>query len=141
MLPIVRFNRPALSDDFIRSTFLGDFFDNETRVSVPEVNIAENGDHFNIEVAAPGLNKDDFKINLDHNLLTISSVKEAQKEDKKSGFMRREFNYSSFKRSFSLPDTINAENISASYNNGILSIQIPKREEAKVKPAREILVA
>ena len=141
MLPIVKFNRPALSDDFLRSTFLGDFFENNGRVSVPEVNISENGDNFVIEVAAPGLNKDDFKINIDHNVLTVSSEKEAQNEDKKSGFMRREFNYSSFKRSFSLPDTINSENISATYNNGILSVQIPKREEAKVKPAREIAIA
>ncbi len=95
MIPIVRFNKPVLADDFLRSTFLGDFFDNEPRYSVPAVNIAENEDNFNIEVAAPGLNKDDFKINLDHDVLTISSEKEAQNE--KSDFKRREFNYRSFK--------------------------------------------
>jgi HSP20 family protein len=139
MIPIVRFNKPALADDFLRSTFFGDFFDNEPRYSVPAVNIAENEDNFNIEIAAPGLNKDDFKINLDHDVLTISSEKEAQNE--KSDFKRREFNYRSFKRSFSLPDIINSENISATYANGILSVQIPKREEAKVKPAREIAIA
>ena len=141
MLPIVRFNRPALADDFFRSNLLSELFDNQSRFSTPAVNIAENGDDFKIEVAAPGLDKDDFKINLDHNVLTISAEKETENEENKSDFNRREFNYSSFKRSFTLPDSINAEKILATHKNGILSIQIPKREEAKVKPAREITIA
>ncbi len=141
MLPIVRFNRPALADDFFRSSLLSDLFDNQTHFSTPAVNIAENGDDFKIEVAAPGLDKDDFKINLDHNVLTISSEKESENVENKPDFNRREFNYSSFKRSFSLPDSINTEKILATHKNGILSIQIPKREDSKVKPAREITIA
>jgi HSP20 family protein len=141
MIPIVRFNRPALADDFFRSALLGDIFNDEARFQSPAVNIAENDNDFNIEVAAPGFEKDDFKIHLDHNVLTISSEKETAPVENKPDFKRREFNYSSFKRSFSLPDVINSEKISAVYKNGILSIQIPKREEAKVKPAREIEIA
>ncbi len=141
MLPIIRFNRPALADDFFRNSLLNDLFDGETRYSAPAVNVAENDNNFAIEVAAPGLEKSDFKINLEHNVLTISSEKESANEEKERNFMRKEFNYNSFKRSFTLPDSINPDSISATHKNGILSIQIPKREEAKVKPAREISIA
>ena len=108
---------------------------NET---LPSVNIAENTDGFKIEFAAPGLTKEGFKINLDNNVLTVGSEKKEEKEELKENFTRREFNYSSFQRSFTLPDSANGEKISAEYENGILNIEIPKREEAKIKPVREI---
>ena len=106
--------------------------------SLPSVNIAENNDGFKIEFAAPGLTKEEFKINLDNNVLTVESEKKEEKEESKENFTRREFNYSSFQRSFTLPDSANGEKIKAEYQNGILNIEIPKREEAKVKPVREI---
>ena len=111
------------------------FKNNET---LPSVNIAENSDGFKIEFAAPGLTKEEFKINLDNNVLTVGSEKNEEKEGSNENFTRREFNYSSFQRSFTLPDSANGEKITAEYENGILNIQIPKREEAKVKPLREI---
>ena len=106
--------------------------------SLPSVNIAENNDGFKIEFAAPGLTKEEFKINLDNNVLTVESEKKEEKEESKENFTRREFNYSSFQRSFTLPDSANGEKIKAEYQNGILYIEIPKSEEAKVKPLREI---
>ena len=141
MFPIVRFNRPVVTDDFFRANLLDNLFNAETNLKGPAVNIVENGNDFRIDVAAPGLEKDDFKINLDHNVLTISSEKETRNEEDNVNFTRKEFNFSSFKRSFLLPDSINTEEILATHKNGILSIQIPKREEAKVKPAREITIA
>lgn len=111
------------------------FKNNET---LPSVNIAENNDGFKIEFAAPGLTKEEFKIGLDNNVLTVGSEKKEEKEESNENFTRREFNYSSFTRSFTLPDSANGEKITAEYQNGILNIEIPKREEAKVKPVREI---
>jgi HSP20 family protein len=141
MLPMLRFSRPALADDFFRTNFLSDLFDSDNGFNVPAVNIAEGKEDYRIEVAAPGLEKNDFKINLDHNVLTISSEKEHNKEEKNDNYTRKEFSYSSFKRSFTLPESVEGEKISASHKNGVLFITIPKREEAKVKPAREIAIA
>jgi HSP20 family protein len=107
--------------------------------NVPAVNVVEHGDGFRIEVAAPGLKKEDFKLNLNHNNLTIAAYQENKAEEKQNEkYTRREFNYSSFQRTFMLPNSVNADEIKASYNDGVLSIEIPKREEAKVKPPRQI---
>ncbi len=142
MLPMLRFARPALlANDFLRNNFFGDLLDSESSFSTPAVNIAEGADSYSIEVAAPGLAKNDFKINLDHNVLTISSSKEDKKEEKDGKYTRQEFSYSSFSRSFTLPESVEAEKISATHKDGILYINVPKREEAKVKPAREIAIA
>ncbi len=107
--------------------------------TMPAVNIKEGKDDFEVEVAAPGMKKDDFKIELDNNLLVISSEKEEKNEEKESGeFTRREFSYQSFRRSFTLPKTIEDKKIKASYKDGVLSIRLPKKEEAKEKPRRMI---
>ncbi len=106
--------------------------------TLPSVNIAESNESFKIEFAAPGLSKEEFKINLDNNVLTVGSEKKEEKEESNENFTRREFNYSSFQRSFTLPDSVNGEEITAEYQNGVLNIEIPKREEAKAKPVREI---
>jgi HSP20 family protein len=105
---------------------------------MPSVNIIEGKEDFRIEVAAPGLEKGDFKINLDNNVLTISSEKQDNREEKEERYMRREFSYTSFRRSFSLPQSVEGDKIAAAHNNGVLTISIPKREEAKVKPAKQI---
>ena len=142
MLPMLRFTRPALlANDFLRNNFFGDLLDNESNLNTPAVNIAEGTESYTIEVAAPGLAKNDFKINLDHNVLTISSSKENKKEEKNGNYTRQEFSYASFERSFTLPESTETEKISATCKDGVLYVSIPKKEEAKVKPAREIAIA
>lgn len=141
MLPILKKDRtffPSIVDEFFGRDFLPNLFEFQTGINMPSVNIVEGKNDFRIEVAAPGLQKDDFKINLDNNVLTISSEKEEKQEEKDERYMRREFSYTSFRRSFSLPQTVEADKISANHSNGVLSISIPKKEEAKVKPAKQI---
>jgi HSP20 family protein len=141
MLPILKKDRtffPSIVDEFFGRDFLPNLFEFQTGINMPSVNIVEGKDDFRIEVAAPGLQKDDFKINLDNNVLTISSEMEEKNEEKEERYMRREFSYTSFRRSFSLPQTVEADKISANHNNGVLSISIPKKDEAKVKPAKQI---
>ncbi|QIH35435.1 MULTISPECIES: Hsp20/alpha crystallin family protein [Sphingobacterium] len=113
-----------------------------TSTTVPAVNIKENGDTFEVEVAAPGMAKDDFKVTLDGNLLTISSAKEEQNEEHKENYTRREFSYQSFQRSFELQkDVVDQDNIRACYENGMLRLTIPKKEEAKQKEPRLIEIS
>ena len=112
-----------------------------TNTTLPAVNIKETPDEYMIQVAAPGLDKKDFKINLENNQLTISSEKENKKSEESENFMRREFSYQSFQRSFNLGENlIDGNKISAKYTDGILSIVLPKREEVKPKPPREIKI-
>jgi len=118
---------------------LGDFFGK--RFSDPAANIIENGDSFNLEIAAPGMVKDDFKINLENNILTISSEVEDQKREEGKNYSRKEFYYGSFSRSFTLPKTIDLENIKADYESGILKITLPKKEEAKVEIKKQIKIS
>ena len=102
-------------------------------------NVKEGEDGYEVDMAAPGLGKKDFKIELNHGILTISSEKKNENETKKGQqFTRREFSYQSFSRSFNLPHTVDSEKISAKYDNGILKVTIPKKEEAKPKPAKTI---
>ncbi len=144
MLPV--FNRrgslPSIVDDFFGKDMLSNVFDDyQTGICVPAVNIIEGKEDFRIEVAAPGLNKDDFSIDVKNNVLFISSKKSQQDESKDEKIMRREFSYSSFSRSFSLPNTVDSDKITANHKDGILNIVIPKKEEAKEKPARQIKIS
>jgi HSP20 family protein len=134
-----------LANSFFPSSFRGiddRFFDDflEQGKSLPAVNVLEDKDNFRIEVAAPGLKKDDFKLNLNNGILTISSEKKQENESKEENYTKREFHYSAFSRSFTLPTSVDSERISASYNDGILSIQVPKREEAKQKEPKQIQI-
>ncbi len=120
-------------DDLAGSSF-SDFFGADFVSATPSVNIVENEDSFLIDVAAPGLKKDDFQVNLENDNLVISaSKKESNEVDDKGKFTRREFNYSSFRRSFHLSEEISTDKISASYANGILSIQLGKKSEEEDK--------
>ncbi|GAB3795586.1 Hsp20/alpha crystallin family protein [Spirosoma humi] len=126
---------------FVRD--MNDFFNARGSgvTNIPAVNVVEHQNGFRIEVAAPGLKKKDFKLNLNHNNLTISASQETQQEEGEKGsekYIRREFSYSSFQRTFTLPTSIDAERIQASYSDGLLKIEVPKREEARVKPPRQI---
>ena len=107
----------------------------------PAANIIENNDAFVLDLAVPGMKKDDFKVNLDNDLLTISIEKKDEKSDEKVNYTRKEFSYNAFSRSFSLPESIDAEKIKAEYNEGILSINLPKKDEAKIIKNKEIKIS
>lgn len=109
---------------------------------IPAVNIYENDDEWAIELAAPGMKKEDFRIEQDQDVLTVSAHKEESSKDKTDKYSIREFSYSNFTRSFRLPEhLVNAEAINAKYENGVLKLHIPKKEEAKPQPARMIDIA
>lgn len=143
MIPMMRRRStlPSIVDEFFGDDLWNRFFDDTESVTVPSVNIKEGKDEYAIEVAAPGFDKKDFRIDLNNNVLEISSEKEVKEENKDEKVMRREFRYSSFKRTFTLPDTVDTEKIKASYKDGILSISVPKKDEAKVKPTKQIAIS
>jgi HSP20 family protein len=143
MLPNLRTRTswPNLIDEFLNDSLMPRFFNWETGQNMPAVNISEGKDDYRIEVAAPGLKKEDFKISLDNNVLSISSEKEVKNETKEENVLRREFSYSSFSRSFTLPESVNGEKIKATHNDGILNIVVPKKDEAKIKPVRDIKIS
>lgn len=146
--PLIRKSEslPAIFNDFFRpweSLFDlngGSLLNTLNPVTMPSVNIVENKDNYAVSVAAPGMKKDDFKIDIDANTLTISAEKEEKKEEKEERYTRKEYNYSSFSRSFSLPDWVNKDKIDASYENGLLKLILPKTEEAKRIASRHITV-
>lgn len=145
MLPMLRKTRPSVPsfiDEFFGKDWMDSVFSDRPGISTPAVNVKETNDDFMIEVAAPGLDKKDFKVDIDNNMLTISSEKEFKNEEQDQGrYMRREFSYTSFSRSFSLPDAVDAEKIKAQHKDGILMITIPKKDELKRKPPKQIEIS
>ena len=138
MLAKINRTYPGIFDEFFGRDSYPVHYNRYGFKSLPAVNITEGDNEYTIEVAAPGLDRKDFKIDLDKDCLTISSVVEDSKEESQDHYTRREFRYSNFSRSFTLPELVDAENIAASHKNGVLSVSIPKKEEAKAKPARQI---
>ena len=138
---LVRINRYPVFNDLMEN-FERNFFSGlrEAEGDVPAVNIKDQKDKYVIEFAAPGLKKEDFKIDLDNYVLTVSSEKKEEKEETESNYSRREFIYNSFNRSFTLPRSVNIDKIGADYSNGILAISIPKKEE-EMKLTRQIEIA
>jgi HSP20 family protein len=124
---------PSLFDDFFKPW--NEWFDDRSffnRVTnIPSVNITENNNHYNVALAAPGLKKDDFRIDVEGNILTISSEREETKEEKEEKYTRKEYGYSSFSRSFTLPDDVKEEAIEATYENGVLNLRLPRKENGK----------
>ena len=121
--------------DNLFNTTLSDVIGNDFTVSNPSVNVVENDNNFLMQLAAPGLQKSDFQIQIENDHLVVSVEKKSEKEETEKGkFTRREFNYSAFKRSFFLDEKINREGITASYENGVLAITLPKKEETWKKP-------
>jgi HSP20 family protein len=106
--------------------------------TIPAANIVETNDNFEIQLAAPGYYKEDFKIQLQHNLLKISSDKEEKEPAQNVRYTKHEFDYGNWERVFTLPNTVLTDNIEAHYENGLLNLVIPKKEEAKVKPPKNI---
>ena len=122
-------------DSILNDSFLSD----KLATRVPAVNIAETENEFHIEMAAPGLKKEDFKISLDKNVLSVSAEKKAENVDEGKKYSKKEFSYNSFVRSFTLPETVDHSKIEAEYTDGILKLSIAKKEDAKIQ-SREIAV-
>ena len=129
------------------SDLINDLFENVVstpdpkRATVPAVNIVETDENYRLEVAAPGLKKEDFKVSLENDILTISTEKKSEAVEKNEKYTRKEFSYSSFLRSFTLPEIVNTESINATYEHGIMTLVLPKKEEAKPKAPREIKIS
>ena len=136
---------PVLFDDFFNQDLFnwGNQNFSDTNTTVPAVNIKETAENYEVEVAAPGMTKKDFKVELDGNSLTISSERSNEKvEQDDERYSRKEFSYQSFQRTFTLQkDVMDIENIKAKYENGLLHLLIPKKEEAKQKPPRLIQIS
>jgi HSP20 family protein len=131
---------PSVFDDFFKPW--NEWFDNtwSRSMNIPAVNITEEKDQYLVSLAAPGLKKEDFKIDVDGNMLTISSEKEESTEEKKKKFTRKEYSYSSFSRSFTLPEEVNSEQIGAKYDDGVLKINLPRKAKANAPAAKHIAV-
>ena len=127
---------PALMNEIFRPDWFGGT--ENSRSSVPAVNIKENEKDFELELFVPGRAKDDFNIEIDDSVLTISAQIKEETEDVKENFTRKEFSISSFKRAFTLPETVATDKIEATYEGGILKFNLPKKEEALPKPKRMI---
>jgi HSP20 family protein len=122
-----------------------DFFENVVnsdirKGNVPQVNIRETDTGYHLEMAAPGLNKEDFKISIENEVLTVSGEKKSETSEKSGKYSRKEFSYNSFMRSFTLPEVVDTEKIMAKYENGIMMVDLPKKEEAKPKTPREVQI-
>jgi HSP20 family protein len=110
------------------------------KLSLPAVNIIEADDHFDIQLATPGMKKSDFKIEVEEGVLIISSDTHTKSNEAETSFTRKEFGYHSFKRSFNIPDTIYVDRISATYKEGILTVSLPKKEEALPQPKKLVSI-
>ncbi|MGA0557453.1 Hsp20/alpha crystallin family protein [Larkinella sp. VNQ87] len=144
MRTLVQYNQlPSFFDQFVNREFNRHFnapvFGKEGYTTVP-ANISEDETAYHLELAAPGLKKEDFEIKLNNNQLTISAKQEQKSEEKTEKYTRKEFSYSSFERSFRLPKNVNTEQIQAAYTDGILKIDLPKVEKPVVEP-KQIAVA
>jgi HSP20 family protein len=135
---LVKFNNnrnntllPGFNDVF-ESIFNDTFFNDRLVTRVPAVNISESENNYHVELAAPGLKKEDFKLNLERNQLSISVEQSANHQDNQKNYSKREYSYTSFVRSFTLPESADESKIDATYSDGVLRVDIAKREEAKV---------
>lgn len=128
-------------DEFLNDNLFNWPGDLNRSSTLPRVNITETDEDFTVEMAAPGMKRDDFHVELDNDLLVISAEMNQENEEKNSSYTRREFSYESFRRSFHLPNTVEGDKIKAKYEDGLLRLSIPKKEEAKRKPAKTIQIS
>lgn len=129
---------PSLMNDFMGPDWFGGT--DKWNTSVPAVNIKDNEEDFELELAVPGVKKDDFTVEVDNDVLTISSEMKSENEETQDNYTRKEFSYSSFRRAFTLPDTVDGSKIDAKYEDGILKLTLPKKQEALPKPKRLISI-
>ena len=148
MAALLPFKFPTLTDELFDTSFFGPrpldfnggFMGSDWAMNVPSVNIAEHDKDFMIELAAPGLEKKDFKIEVENDMIMISAEKQEEKKEEKKNFIRKEFSYNSFKRSFRLPENCLYDKIDAKYEHGVLKLLLPKKEVTMHKPTKEIKV-
>lgn len=129
-----------MMDEFFNGS-MSDWNDQNLMATQPSVNVIENDDSFKVEVAAPGLKKEDFNLTVEDDMLTISGEKKQESEEKDGEFTRREFNYTTFSRSFHLPESCKSDDIQANYDNGVLKLNIPKKEEARKAAPKQIEIS
>ena len=127
---------PSLWNDVLSPDWFGGV--DQFNHTMPAVNIREGETNFTLELAVPGQKREDFNVEVDNDVLTISMESKDEKAEKEGEFTRREFRYTSFRRAFTLPETVNQDDISADYKDGILRFTLPKKEEALPKPKRLI---
>jgi HSP20 family protein len=141
MLPMI--TRRSYKPFLWSSLFDDDFFPvvSQRNTSMPAVNIREDEKNYTLELAVPGIDKKDLKIDINEDVITISSEHKEEKEDTRDDFKRREFSYSSFCRSFYLPENVNKEKIEAKYKDGILTVELPKEKEEKARISRQINIS
>lgn len=139
---------PSLLSDFFGTSLLdrdisdfGEFFPSRLGLNVPTANITETPKEYKVELAAPGLERNDFNVEIDNHTLKISAEKEEEKTEKEGEYSRREYSFNSFSRSFTLPDNVKEGNIDAKYENGVLKVSIPKAKETPVKAVHKIAVS
>jgi HSP20 family protein len=139
---------PTVTRRSYRPFFMSNFFDNEffpelsqRSTTMPAVNIREDEKKFTLDLALPGIDKKDLKIEINEDVLTISSERKQEKDEDFENFKRKEFSYSSFCRSFYLPENIKRENIEANYKDGVLTVSLPKEEEEKARLSRQISIS
>jgi HSP20 family protein len=141
MLPTI--TRRNFRPFYIPSIFNDDFFPvlSNSTSSMPAVNIREDDKNYILDLAVPGIDKKDLKIDINEDVLTISSETKTESEESKDGYKRKEFSYSEFCRSFYIPENVNREKIEANYKDGVLSVSLPKQEEEKNKITRKIEIS
>jgi len=133
---------PSWFDDILGKSFGNEFMSNfNTGITLPAVNVLDSDNEFVVEMAVPGLKKSDFDINIDNHVLSIGVENKRENKEESENYTRREFGYSSFKRTFAIPESVDVDKISASYNDGIMRVLLPKRDEAKKKPSRNIKIS
>ncbi|NQV02996.1 MAG: Hsp20/alpha crystallin family protein [Bacteroidia bacterium] len=141
-MAIIRWQQKNPLADIVSNFFDADYADFfGKRACDPSANIIEKPNGFELEIAAPGLKKEDFNINLENSVLTISSEMEDEKREEGKNYTRKEFYFGSFSRSFTLPKSVDADEIKADYNNGILKIDLPKKSEAALEKKKEIKIS
>ncbi len=116
------------------------FWRDREEMTIPAVNIKEQNDHFEVELAAPGYKKDDLQVHVEDGMLTISSEREQESDEEKEGYSRKEFSYSSFRRSFALPENADADSLKAKFADGVLKLTIHKRKEMPKKNGRKVKI-
>jgi HSP20 family protein len=139
---------PTITRRSFRPFYLSNLFDdtffpvvNSSSNSIPAVNIREDEKNYNLELAVPGMDKKDLKIDINEDVLTISSEVKRENEEENNGYRRKEFSYSSFARTFYIPENVNREKIEAAYKDGVLTVSLPKQEEDKSKITRQINIS
>lgn len=136
-----KFEKYPMFSDLLNEVYENFLTPDAKQYTLPGVNIKEEDEKFVLSFAAPGLSKEDFKISIEENVLTVSAEKKEEVTEEKPLFSRKEFSYSNFKRSFNLPETVNVADVNATYENGILILNIPKKTVVKQKPVLEVKVS